>query len=1026
MPVPVRANGVTSMSIAKYHAEWHSLLEIWGPFLSLPVLVRRFPQGLDAHDADHFRLLRQVHDEWDEDQNSTIPNPGIHTQWIKWVLKNTLEFDKVLIEDQDIPQTLKAEIEEPQNRETLRPDMVLMEPEGKKARLLIQTYPLSQRLGRVVEGKAWKASPDTRMTQLLRDTDVSLGLVTNGDQWMLVYAPKGETSGYTSWYSTLWLEEQKTLSAFRTLLGMHRFFGVSDVETLDALLAESAGDQQEVTDQLGYQVRRAVEVLVQSLDKADQDYGGKLLRDVPETLLYEASLNVMMRLVFLFCAEERDLLLLGDELYDLNFAVSTLREQLRATADNHGEEVLERRHDAWNRLLTTFRAVHGGVQHQHMKLLAYGGRLFDPDRFPFLEGRQPKTKWRETQSQPLPINNRTVLHLLEALQVLQVRLPGGGPAEPRKLSFRALGIEQIGHVYEGLLDHTAIRATEPILGLSGTRNHEPEIPLSTLEKHAEKSEPELHTYIKKATGRSSVATIKRMCNTNVGDQSINRFRTVCHGDEELWKRVKPYAGLVRDDSFGCPSIITAGSVYVTSGTDRRSSGTHYTPKSLTEPIVKYTLEPLVYEGPAEGKPKSAWKLKPALEIIDLKVCDIACGSGAFLVQTCRYLSDRLVEAWEATEKLIGGSPRITPLGEVSEAGFIEQIIPMDTEERLVYARRIVAQRCLYGVDVNPLAVEMAKLSLWLLTLAKGKPFEILDHAIRCGDSLVGIHDIGQLKYYSLKPDSSNLPLFKGPLDRAVEEANTLRLKLEDMPAHTIGDVEAQEKLLEEAEDKIVRLRCAADLLVAGVFWGENVTCKLEKVRHATEVSAHYVEKGPTDKFVEIAAKKRRGQKMFHWPLEFPEVILKRGGFDAIVGNPPFLWALRIAIRVSIPFSHFLKHHWPHAQKNADLCSYFFLQSHLLVRNTGNVGFIATNTISEADTKETSLMYLVNHGCSIYRASPNVQWPGSAAVRAAIVYLHKGQWKGSFRIDNTEVKLISPSLDSLEFSGSPEECVFLTV
>jgi len=394
------------MSISRFHAEWLSLLDISGPFLSLPVLVRRFPQGLEAHDPGHFRLLRQVHDEWDEDQQGLKPDPGIHTQWIKWVLTNTLELDDVLLEGQGIPQTLKAEIEEPQNRETLRPDMVLMDPDGKKARLLIQTYPLRQNLTRVVEGKAWKASPDTRMTQLLRDTGITLGLITNGDQWMLVYAPKGETSGYSSWYSTIWLEEQKTLAAFRNLLGLHRFFGVADEETLEALLAESAEDQQEVTDQLGYQVRKAVEVLVQSLDKADQDYDGKLLEGVPDKVLYEASLTVMMRLVFLFCAEERELLLLGDELYDDNYAVSTLREQLRTTADNHGEEILERRNDAWSRLLTTFRAVYAGVQHERMKLPPYGGSLFNPDRFPFLEGREPKTSWQDTPSQPLPINNR--------------------------------------------------------------------------------------------------------------------------------------------------------------------------------------------------------------------------------------------------------------------------------------------------------------------------------------------------------------------------------------------------------------------------------------------------------------------------------------------------------------------------------------------------------------------------------------------------------------------------------------------
>src|SRR5436305_11658984 len=95
--------------------------------------------------------------------------------------------------------------------------------------------------------------------------------------------------------------------------------------------------------------------------------------------------------------------------------------------------------------------------------------------------------------------------------------------------------------------------------------------------------------------------------------------------------------LVRVDTFGYPVVITAGSVFVTAGTDRRSSGTHYTPKSLTEPIVQYTLEPLVYFGPAEGLPKDQRKVRPAKELLALKICDMACGSGAFLVQACRYM-----------------------------------------------------------------------------------------------------------------------------------------------------------------------------------------------------------------------------------------------------------------------------------------------------------------------------------------------------------------------------------------------------
>ncbi len=300
------------MSTKHHHAEWLSLIEVSGPFLSMPVLERVFRQGLDAHDPEHYRHLRLAFDEWEENQSGHRPSPAIHKAWINFVLKQTLGLpDEVVVEDQARSQTLKANMAE--HGEVLRPDVVVQNPEGVahpgKARLLIQTYPLEQDLEKSVAGKHWKASPATRMMELLHATDVRLGLVTNGEHWMLVDAPRGDTTGFASWYATLWFEENVTLRAFRTLLGVSRFFTVPDEDTLEAMLAKSAKNQQEVTDQLGFQVRRAVEVLIQSLDRADQD--DKLLAGIPETVLYEAALTVMMRLVFLFSAEERELLLAG-------------------------------------------------------------------------------------------------------------------------------------------------------------------------------------------------------------------------------------------------------------------------------------------------------------------------------------------------------------------------------------------------------------------------------------------------------------------------------------------------------------------------------------------------------------------------------------------------------------------------------------------------------------------------------------------------------------------------------------------
>ena len=997
------------MSIARHHAEWLSLVPVSGPFLSLPVLMEAFNAGLEPHDPDQSRLLRQEYGNWEESFEKRKTDPAPHQQWITFVLTKPLELDdRVLVEGQAIPQTLHAEV--PEHHELLRPSIVVIDPNTKKPRLLVQTYPRSQDLTNYVVNSPWKASPDTRMTELLHATGVRLGLVTNGEHWMLVDAPKGETTGYASWYASLWLEEPITLRAFRSVLSASRFFNVPDDQTLEALLTKSASNQQEVTEQLGYQVRRAVEVLIHSLDRADQDFGRELLAGMREDVLYEAALTVMMRLVFLFCAEERELIPSKPfPVYEQHYSVSAISKQLRELADQHGEELLERRYDAWPRLLAAFRAVYGGLRHDDVHIPAYGGNLFNPDRFPFLEGRKRDTSWRDTEANPLPVNNRTVLHLLEALQLLQIKVPGGGPAEARRLSFRALDIEQIGHVYEGLLDHTAKRATEPFLGLSGTRDKEPEIPLAELEGFLAKGEADLVKALKDATGKSESA-LKKSLTVELDTRDAARLRTACQSDDALWKRVQPLAGFVREDSFGYPVVIPTGSVFVTAGTDRRSSGTHYTPRSLTEPIVQYTLEPLVYVGPAEGKPKSDWTLKSAAELSSLKICDMACGSGAFLVQAARYMAERLLEAWDEARKANPQTVGITPEGRPSTGKVNEALVPDDPAERKTYAMRIIAQRCLYGVDKNPLAAEMAKLSLWLLTLAKDKPFEFLDHSIRCGDSLVGLHDMAQLRHFSLKPDADDAVLFKGPLDSAVDEAITLRLKLEDLPVNSVDDVERQERLLKEANQKIARLRCAADLLVAAEFWGESAKDKLEKVRHASNQSMHFFEKGPTEEFEQVAGKERRGQTMFHWPLEFPEVVVTRGGFDAFVCNPPFIGNKYWGERLTGDFTAWASVLLDGRVGKIDYAVLFLRRAFSLGAAQGHSGFIATRAVHEGGSRSVGLGVIASEGV-IYRAHTQLPWPGTAGVHVSLVWFARHRSKIEPLLDGNVVDAITSELSS---------------
>src|SRR5208282_4261985 len=160
------------------------------------------------------------------------------------------------------------------------------------------------------------------------------------------------------------------------------------------------------------------------------------------------------------------------------------------------------------------------------------------------------------------------------------------------------------------LDHTAKRASEPILGLRGTKDKEPEIALAELERKLAGSPEEFHSWLKEETGRSETA-LKNALAAELEGHDISRFHAACGNDNALWSRVKPFAGLVRDDTFGYPVVVPPGSVYVTEGEDRRTTGTHYTPKSLTEPIVQYALEPLVYGGPSEGKPRQEWRLRSA-------------------------------------------------------------------------------------------------------------------------------------------------------------------------------------------------------------------------------------------------------------------------------------------------------------------------------------------------------------------------------------------------------------------------------
>lgn len=1001
------------------HADWLSLVEPSGPFVTLPVLRRALPEGLERSRPDLRSELRDRVDDLGRE-------PGAREEFVGWVLRTLLGFNEQVRGGQAVPDAFMAT--EQVHHVTLRPTFVVLDRQDpSRARLLVSVHPAGTNLTAHLAGERWAASPVDRMTTLCRSVGCVLGLVTDGERFTLVWAPVTGPVGRATWVASIFSEgsERNLLDSFTTLLGAKRFFAASSENRLEALLAESAQAQADLTGQLGLQVRRATELLVAALSRADRDWDGQLLSGVVPHTVYEAAATVMMRLVFLLYAEERRLLPLGDELYDASYAASTLREALRETADRLGDYALEHRATAWPRLLATFRAVYGGLAHDRLRIPAYGGRLFDPDRYPFLEGRGPAESWRTGSSEPITVDDRSMLGILDALQMLETR--EGGATEKRRLAFRALDVEQIGHVYEGLLDHSAVAITKPTVGLVGKApGSEPEVSLDDLEAQVSRGREALAEWLHEKTEKSKPYIYKQL-ECELDDDRSRRILAACDNDPKLAKRIEPVAYLVRDDLRGMPIVLPRGSMYVTETSHRRDTGTEYTPRELADEVVKHALEPLVYDpGPASEPGPAKWKLKSSEEILDLRVCDPAVGSGAFLVAACRFLADRVVEAWTAEKSpLIGElSAQAPPEGEV--------------DDLTIEARRRVAERCLFGIDRDPMAVEMAKLSLWLTTMARERPFSFLDHAIQSGDSLLGVTDVEQVLRLHIDPNhQKQLPL-AGSIIPAVERAVELRRRVEAVPVREIGDAEEKARLLREADQALAPVKVVADLIVgASLMTAAPGSGPIEDLLGTVEpdvIAAFDPTGSAEDRAHRLAELSSRGQawlnsgrpegtparRCLHWPLSFGETFNGRSGFDAVIGNPPFLTGKKLLSRMGGD----VREHLVTAigggvrAANADLVAYFFLRA---ARVSPRIGLLATNTIAQGETREVALQQLLAKGWRIDRAVKSTPWPGRASLEISKVWAGTDQWTGRVVLDGADVVSIGAGLDPLgRVSGRPHQ------
>jgi hypothetical protein len=383
------------------------------------------------------------------------------------------------------------------------------------------------------------------------------------------------------------------------------------------------------------------------------------------------------------------------------------------------------------------------------------------------------------------------------------------------------------------------------------------------------------------------------------------------------------------------------------------------------------------------------------------------GSGAFLVECCRQLADEVVSAW-------GRAHEVEEIAADCPGGDV-----------VAHARRLVAQRCLYGVDKNAMAVQLAKLSLWLFTLARELPFTFLDHSFRHGDSLVGL-DLEQIKAFHWKPENQ-LSFLSVEIKRALDEVVAIRQDIHKLAGDSTPEGQKlKAQRLFDANDATEKVRQVADMCVGSFFAGAKDKARLadrevreEQVRAWLGGSAKAGES-----VAESVRKIRREHSPFHWPLEFPEVFyedrvdpladgLERevAFMDGFIGNPPFAGKNTLAEATSASYPDWLKVVHQGAHGNADLSAHFFRRAAALLGDHGVLGFIATNTIAQGDTRITGIKTLFELGWQIYDASNSMPWPGAAAVTVCVVHAAVGRPSSmtEFHLDGVRVGAINSRL-----------------
>ncbi len=792
--------------------------------------------------------------------------------------------------------------------------------------------------------------PVAHAIEYLRRRRQNLGIVTNGAQWRLIWADQ-DNLAWVEWDAERWLDADRVSDELHVLryvlspsaLGLD---GTVTVPLLDAIRDTRRG-QAVLSRELGERVRNAVETLLKSrnsvIEQAWNQHGA--------SDLYVAASHFIMRMVVILFAEARELLPVDNPVYHQAYGLRGLIEQLdRITAERRRS-----RRMAWPRLLSLFKLLYHGSPHPALNLPVYGGDLFRPG-VPDGDGVQRALALLESpQDQP---DDDTVYRLLVLLTRTTQKLRDGAGyrtvAAP--VDFTELTSEYIGILYEGLLDYELRRAgDEPVIFLN--LGDQPALPLDRLEAMDDKGLLEL---VKKAKVTKKVSVEEGDADEEqedaIEDDEISDdddtagpdgIPSVAEPDNPVndpcgaararahaWARRLAVAGkLVKrprgkngatDAAYQAAldaaarqlvaSIRLPGELFLVRwGGTRKGAGTFYTRPQLTLPTVRRTLEPLVQD--------ESGQVPIPEHLLSLKVCDPAMGSGSFLVAALRILTARVVESLHVhgrIEKVNGTTFVNCQL--IPEA---DRHIPSEGfDERLEsVVRRAVVENCLYGVDLDPLAVELARVALWVETLDRRLPFTFLDHKLRCGNSLIGtwldrFRDYPLLCFDRESPDKKysgvNHPadvwhkkLKEKRSAAALEQAELLSGQYR-IGAKTISDadigvaIDRVRRLYRELRavpagrpDERARIwrerimsdyafsmvRDAFDVWTALWFWPLD---KLDLIPMPSNLST------PSQEALAIARDVCGNKRFIHWELEFPDVFTEEGaGFDAVIGNPPW-------------------------------------------------------------------------------------------------------------------------------------------